>query len=190
MRNLVRCQWAQSPSLDYIKYHDQEWGVPVYDDRVLFEFLILEGAQAGLSWSTILAKRDGYKKMFYDFDVQKIASISDKEIEAILQYPGIVRNRLKVNGTRTNAQKFMEIQEAFGSFSNYVWDFVDGKPIQSHWLTTKDVPVSTEISDKLSRDLKKRGFKFVGTTIMYAYMQAVGMVNDHTVDCFRYKQLQ
>ncbi len=190
MSNLVRCKWAQSPSEDYIKYHDEEWGVPVFEDQVLFEFLILEGAQAGLSWSTILAKRKGYQKVFYDFNVEKVAAINDDEIAEILLYPGIVRNKLKVNGTRTNAQKFISVQEEFGSFSNYIWQFVDGKPIQNNWVTTEQVPVSTDISDQLSKDLKKRGFKFVGTTIMYAYMQAVGMVNDHTVDCFRHKELQ
>lgn len=185
-----RCQWAVANFQAYIDYHDYEWGEPVHDDKIHFEFLILEGAQAGLSWSTILRKREGYRKAFADFEVEAVAQFSPAEIEMLLQNPEIVRNKLKVNSAVINAQCFIEVQKEFGSFDNYVWSFVDHKIIQNNWNSKEDVPASTPESDKLSKDLKKRGFKFVGSTIMYAYMQSMGMVNDHTVDCFRHAQLK
>jgi DNA-3-methyladenine glycosylase I len=184
---ITRCKWAEGTSLDYIAYHDHEWGVPVYDDRVQFEFLILEGAQAGLSWSTILNKRAGYRKLFADFDPQKVARFSKKKIENLLANPAIVRNRLKVESAVSNARAFLEVQEEFGAFSDYIWSYVGGKPIQHKLRADGDVPASTAESDALSKDLKKRGFRFVGSTIMYAHMQATGMVNDHLTSCFRYK---
>jgi len=185
----TRCQWAfAGMNEDYIAYHDEEWGVPAYDDQTQFEFLILEGAQAGLSWSTILNKRAGYKKNFANFDVNKVARFTQKRIDKILQDPSIVRNKLKVNSAVNNAKCFIKVQEEFGSFSDYIWDFVDGEPKVNKWKTMKQVPATTKESDALSKDLKKRGFKFVGSTIMYAHMQATGMVNDHVVSCFRYKQ--
>ncbi len=187
---VTRCKWAEGVSLDYIAYHDQEWGVPVHDDRVQFEFLILEGAQAGLSWSTILNKRAGYRKAFADFDPNKVARFTDKRVEKLLQDPGIVRNRLKVQSAVTNARAFLAVQEEFGSFSEYIWGFVDGKPIQNRFRRDADIPATSRQSDALSKDLKKRGFKFVGSTIVYAHMQATGLVNDHVVGCFRYKPCQ
>ena len=186
-KKLTRCKWAEGVSLDYIEYHDKEWGVPVYDDRVQFEFLLLEGAQAGLSWSTILNKRAGYRKAFADFDVEKVARFTNKRIETLLNNPAIVRNRLKVESAVTNAQAFIEVQEAFGSFSEYIWGFVDGAPIQNKFRKDSDVPATSPESDALSEDLKKRGFRFVGSTIMYAHMQATGLVNDHVVGCFRHR---
>jgi len=180
-----RCNWALGQFDEYVAYHDEEWGVPTWDDATLFEFLILEGAQAGLSWATILKKRKGYRTNFADFDVARVARFTDKRIEKILTDPGIVRNRLKVVSSVTNAKAFIKVQKEFGSFAEYIWGFVGHKPIQSRWASMKDVPATTEESDALSKDLKKRGFKFVGSTIMYAYMQATGMVNDHTVGCFR-----
>ena len=189
-KSVTRCKWAEGVSLDYITYHDEEWGVPVRDDRVQFEFLILEGAQAGLSWSTILNKRDGYRKAFANFDPQKVARFTDKRVEKLLQDPGIVRNRLKVQSAVTNAQAFLAVQEEFGSFSDYIWGFVDGKPIQNRFRKDSDIPATSKESDALSKDLKKRGFKFVGSTIIYAHMQATGLVNDHVVGCFRYKPCQ
>lgn len=183
-----RCGWAGESSLPYIEYHDKEWGVPVWDDPTQFEFLILEGAQAGLSWSTILNKRDGYRKNFADFDVNKVARFTPKRIEKILTDPGIVRNKLKVNGAVTNARVFLQVAEEFGSFCNYIWQFVDGEPLQHRFRTQKQVPATSPESDALSKDMKKRGFKFVGSTIMYAHMQATGLVNDHVTSCFRYKQ--
>jgi len=185
---MKRCTWAESHEL-HTEYHDEEWGVPVHDDRQLFEMLNLEGAQAGLSWITVLQKRAHYKKLFANFEATKIVKFTDKKLEKFLLDPGIIRNRLKVFGVRKNAVIFLEIQKEFGSFDKYIWQFVDGKPIKNKWKTMKEVPVSTKESDVMSKDLKKRGFKFVGTTICYAYMQAVGMVNDHTVDCFRYKKV-
>lgn len=185
---ITRCGWCGEEPI-YQRYHDEEWGVPVKDDRLLFEFLILEGAQAGLSWITILKKREGYRKLFANFDVNKLARFSDKKLESVLTNPDIVRNRLKVFSVRTNAQKFLEIQKEFDSFSDYLWAFVDGKSLQNKWQSMKAVPATSTISDALSKDLKKRGFKFVGSTIMYAYMQAVGMVNDHTADCYRHQEL-
>ena len=186
-KKLTRCKWAEGVSLDYIEYHDKEWGVPVYDDRVQFEFLLLEGAQAGLSWSTILNKRAGYRKAFADFDVEKVARFTKKRIETLLNNPAIVRNRLKVESAVTNAQAFIEVHEAFGSFSEYIWGFVDGAPIQNQFRSDSDVPATSPESDALSKDLKKRGFRFVGSTIMYAHMQATGLVNDHVVGCFRHR---
>lgn len=184
-----RCQWAEGQFDQYIKYHDEEWGVPVHDDRTHFEFLILEGAQAGLSWSTILKRREGYRQSFANFDPEKVAGFSEEKIHELLQFPGIIRNKLKVRSAVTNAQNFLKIQEEFGSFDTYIWQFVGGEPIVNHWKSLKEVPATTKESDALSKDLKKRGFKFVGSTIIYAHMQACGLVNDHTVDCFRYKEL-
>jgi DNA-3-methyladenine glycosylase I len=183
---LNRCGWVNQDPL-YLDYHDHEWGVPVYDDRVLFEYLNLEGAQAGLSWYTILKKRDNYRKAFDHFDPQKILLYDDKKMDELLHNEGIVRNKLKIQAVRTNARAFLQVVEEFGSFSKYIWSFVDGKPIQNHFKEMAEVPATTEISDKLSKDLKKRGFKFVGSTICYAFMQAVGMVNDHimTCDCYQ-----
>ncbi|MCH7820442.1 MAG: DNA-3-methyladenine glycosylase I [Proteobacteria bacterium] len=186
-KKLIRCKWAEGVSLAYIDYHDKEWGVPSRDDALQFEFLILEGAQAGLSWSTILNKRDGYRRAFADFDVERVARFTDKRVEKILLNPGIVRNRLKVRSAVTNAKAFLAVQKEFGSFSNYIWGFVDGKPLQNRFLRDGDIPATSSESDSLSKDLKKRGFKFVGSTIMYAHMQATGLVNDHVVDCFRHK---
>ncbi len=171
-----------------MEYHDKEWGVPVWDDATLFEFLVLEGAQAGLSWITILRKRDSYRQLFDNFDAHKVARYSDTKLEKLLTNPGIIRNRLKVFGARKNARAFLEIQAIRGSFAEYIWDFVDGEPIQNNWKSLRDVPATSPVSDRLSKDMKKRGFTFVGSTIMYAHMQATGMVNDHTVDCFRHQQ--
>ncbi len=185
---MKRCEWANGSSLEQ-EYHDKEWGLPVCDDRLLFEFLILEGAQAGLSWSTILKKREGYRDAFDKFDVEKVAKYNDKKISELLSNPKIVRNKLKVNATVENAKAYLEIQDEFGSFAKYIWSFVGGQPIQNSWRSLGEVPTSTPESDAMSKDLKKRGFKFVGPTICYAFMQAVGMVNDHTIDCHRYKQV-
>ena len=190
MDEKTRCKWATDGNELYVDYHDHEWGVPQHDDRVLFEFLILEGAQAGLSWSTILNKREGYRKAFSGFDPGKVARYDKTRINRLLQDPAIVRNRLKVESAVINARAFLDVQEEFGSFDAYIWRFTGGKPIQNSWKTMKQVPASTRESDEMSKDLKSRGFKFVGTTIMYAHMQATGMVNDHTVNCFRWKQLQ
>ena len=184
---LKRCKWALGSELEQ-HYHDTEWGVALHDERKLFEFLTLEGAQAGLSWATILKKRENYRKLFDDFDVERIARYNKRKIEALLKNPGIIRNRLKIESTITNARAFIEIQHGFGSFNNYIWQFTDGKPIVNRWKSTQDVPASTEISDMMSKELKKRGFRFAGSTICYAFMQATGMVNDHTIDCFRYHQ--
>ena len=184
-----RCSWAEnSTDLDK-KYHDEEWGRPVYDDFVWFEFLTLEGAQAGLSWSTILNKREGYRKAFAGFDYEKVAQFDEAKQLTLKENPEIVRNILKIKSTVTNAQAFIKVQQEFGSFNDYIWRFVGGKPIINSWSTKEEVPASTTESDALSKDLKKRGFKFVGTTICYALMQATGMVNDHTTDCFCYEQL-
>ena len=186
-KTVKRCQWAEGVSLGYIEYHDLEWGVPVWDDQVQFEFLILEGAQAGLSWSTILNKRDGYRKAFADFDPVKVARFTDKRVEKLLTDPSIVRNRLKVNSAVSNAKAFLKVQREFGTFCEYIWGFVGGKPIQNNVSEDADVPATSPESDALSKDLKERGFKFVGSTIIYAHMQATGMVNDHVSDCFRCK---
>lgn len=185
---LIRCTWAGNDPL-YQSYHDCEWGVPVHDDRQLFEFLTLEGAQAGLSWITILRKRAAYQAAFAGFDPEIVARFDETKVAELLGNPGIVRNRLKVTSTITNAQAFLKVQEEFGSFDAYQWSFVDGRPIQNSWQNIREVPASTPVSDAMSKDLKKRGFRFVGTTICYAHMQAVGMVNDHTTDCFRWREL-
>ncbi len=185
--NKTRCAWVGTEPL-YLAYHDEEWGVPCYDDRALFELLILEGAQAGLSWITILKKRDNYRRLFDNFDAAKIARYTPKKIEKLLQDPGIVRNRLKVEATVTNAKLFLEIQKEPGGFSGYIWSFVGGKPITNRWRNLSEVPASTPESDAMSKALKKRGFKFVGSTICYAFMQAAGLVNDHTIKCFRHRQ--
>jgi len=187
--NKKRCEWAREQFDDYITYHDQEWGVPVHDDRIHFEFLILEGAQAGLSWATVLKKREGYRSMFAGFDPAIVASYGEKKISEILAFEGVIRNKLKVRSAVTNARCFLDIQNEFGSFDRYVWRFVGGEPIINNWKNLSEVPASTPESDKLSKDLKQRGFKFVGSTIMYAWMQACGLVNDHTTDCFRYQEL-
>ncbi|MEW6043010.1 MAG: DNA-3-methyladenine glycosylase I [Thermoproteota archaeon] len=184
---MKRCQWAKDDLL--VEYHDNEWGVPQHDDTKLFELLILEGAQAGLSWSTILKRRKSYRKAFDNFDAAKIAEYTKQDIKRLLADEGIIRNRLKVESTIDNAKRFLEVQKEFGSFNKYIWSFVGGKPIQNQFKKLSDVPSSTALSDKISKDLKKRGFRFVGTTICYAYMQAIGMTNDHTTDCFRYSEL-
>ncbi len=189
MKELVRCPWCLGFD-QYMTYHDEEWGVPVHDDKTHFEFLILEGAQAGLSWSTILKKREGYRKNFADFDPNKVARFSDKKLEKILLDASIVRNRLKVFAAVTNAKQFLKVQEEFGSFDKYIWGFVGGKPIVNKRKTMKEVPATTPESDALSKDLIKRGFKFVGSTVIYAHMQACGLVNDHLVDCHRYKTVK
>ena len=185
---MKRCEWANAGKLEQ-EYHDKEWGAPVHDDRLLFELLILEGAQAGLSWSTILRKREQYRLAFDGFDPKKVARYSQERIARLLANPGIVRNRLKVNSAVVNAQAFVKVQKEFGSFDSYIWSFVDGKTIQNQWRAIHDVPANTAESDAMSEDLKKRGFKFVGSTICYAFMQAVGMVNDHAFDCYRYRQI-
>ena len=190
MREKTRCRWSAGGNAVYIDYHDREWGVPQHDDRVLFEFLVLEGAQAGLSWSTILNKREGYRKAFSGFDPAKVARYDRAKIDKLLLDPSIVRNRLKVESAVTNARAFLEVQREFGSFDAYIWQFTGGNPINNAWKAMAQVPARTEVSDAMSSDLRSRGFKFVGTTIMYAHMQATGMVNDHTTDCFRWKQLQ
>ena len=184
-----RCAWSGDDPL-YCAYHDEEWGVPLHDDRALFEFLILEGAQAGLSWITILRKRENYRAVFDNFDPERIARYDTSKIESLLQNPGIVRNRLKVQAAVNNAQKFLDVQEKYGSFDAFVWQFVGGKPRQNHWRGLAEIPASTIESDAMSKELKRRGFKFVGSTICYAHMQATGMVNDHTTDCFRYAEVQ
>lgn len=182
-----RCPWPSNPLA--VDYHDREWGVPVRDDRTLFEFLILEGAQAGLSWDTVLAKREHYRKVFDGFDTRKVARYDAKKKASLLADPGIIRNRLKVDSAVGNAQAFLDVQKEFGSFAHYLWAFVGNKPLQGKPACRGDVPVRTDVSDALSKDLKKRGFKFVGTTIMYAFMQATGLVNDHVTSCFRHKAL-
>lgn len=184
-----RCQWVTSDPI-YIDYHDQEWGVPVRDDRLLFEFLILEGAQAGLSWLTILKRRENYRLCFDHFDAEKIARYNTRQWQKLLKDPGIIRNRLKVQSVITNAQAYLAIKEEFPSFSDYLWQFVEGEPIQNRWRYLHQVPAKSVISDKMSKDLKKRGFKFVGSTICYAFMQAVGMVNDHLLSCFRHHEVK
>ena len=183
-----RCAWAGSDPL-YVAYHDEEWGVPVHDDICMFEFLILEGAQAGLSWSTILRKRQNYRLAFDGFDPRIIAHYDDQKIAALLSDPGIVRNRLKIHSAISNARAFLEIQAEFGSFDAYIWQFVNGRPIVNQWKSLSEIPAETPESRLLSKDLIRRGFRFVGPTIIYAHMQAVGMVNDHTIDCFRYQEL-
>ena len=185
---LARCAWVGNKPL-YRAYHDNEWGVPVHDDNLLFEFLTLEGAQAGLSWLTILRKRSGYREAFAGFDPEVVARFDEAKVAALLANPGIVRNRLKVESTITNAHALLAVRQEFGSFAVYQWRFVDGRPICNAWEAIGEIPASTPVSDAMSRDLKQRGFRFVGNTICYAYMQAVGMVNDHTVDCFRWREI-
>ena len=187
MTKLKRCAWAEKGNERYIRYHDEEWGVPVHDDRKHFEFLVLEGAQAGLSWSTVLNKRDAYRKAFAGFDPEKVARFTDAKIEKLLDNPGIIRNRLKVRSAVTNARAFLEVQREFGSFDAYMWRFVGGRPKVNRRRRMSDIPARTRESDALSRDLKERGFKFAGSTILYAHMQAAGLVNDHVVSCFRYQ---
>lgn len=184
-----RCPWCLGFE-QYLKYHDEEWGVPVFDDQKQFEFLVLESAQAGLSWSTILKKREGYRKAFAEFDYKLVADLPESYVQELLQNKDIIRNGLKIRSAINNARRFMEIQAACGSFSNYIWDFVDGRPVQNSFITLSEVPASTPISDRLSKDLKNRGFKFLGSTIMYAHMQATGLVNDHLVDCWRHKEVR
>lgn len=184
MDNKIRCEWATGQFAEYVGYHDEEWGVPVHDDRTHFEFLTLEGAQAGLSWATVLKKREGYRKSFGEFDPEIVAQFDEEKIQELLQFEGIIRNKLKVRSAVTNAQKFLEVQKEFGSFDKYIWQFVGGEPIINNWKQMSEVPATSPESDALSKDLKKRGFKFVGSTIIYAHMQACGLVNDHTVDCF------
>jgi DNA-3-methyladenine glycosylase I len=185
----TRCFWATTDDPLYLAYHDQEWGVPVHDDRLLFEFLVLEGTQAGLSWYTILRKRPNYHLAFDGFDPRKIAHYDEQKVAELLGNPGIIRNRLKINAAIRNAQAFLRVQQEFGSFDAYMWQFVGGKPIVNAWAAGREIPTETEISRKMSKDFLQRGFRFVGPTICYAYMQAVGMVNDHTTDCFRYHEI-
>lgn len=184
-----RCHWCLGFK-EYIQYHDQEWGVPAYSDKTHFEFLVLESAQAGLSWSTILKKREGYRKAFADFDYRLVAEFSENQIQEMMQNKGIIRNLLKIKAAINNAKQFMEIQKEFGSFSDYIWGFVEEKPIQNTHKTPSEVPATTEISDRLAKDLKSRGFKFLGSTILYAHMQATGLVNDHMSNCFRYQEVR
>ncbi|WP_152618866.1 DNA-3-methyladenine glycosylase I [Parachlamydia acanthamoebae] len=188
-KNKIRCQWVTEGQALYENYHDTEWGVPVHDDYKHFEFLILEGAQAGLSWITILKRREGYRKAFANFDPKKVAAFGEDKIAALMLDEGIIRNKLKIQSAVTNAKLFLDIQKEFGSFDAYVWQFVGGSPLQNRRTSIRDVPAETPESQALSRDLRKRGFKFVGPTVMYAHMQATGLVNDHTIDCFRYSQL-
>ncbi|MBP9152024.1 MAG: DNA-3-methyladenine glycosylase I [Flavobacteriales bacterium] len=187
--NKKRCGWV-SDDLLYIQYHDEEWGVAVYDDAKLFEFLILETFQAGLSWITVLRKRENFRKAFDHFDVIKVAAFDDAKVSSLMQDAGIIRNGAKIRAAVSNAQAFIQVQQEFGFFKDYIWSFVDGKPIQNAWASLKDVPAKTELAERISKDLKKRGFKFVGPTVIYAHMQATGMVNDHTLDCFRHKEVQ
>lgn len=188
MKGKIRCPWCLGFE-QYINYHDLEWGVPVHDDRVHFEFLILEGAQAGLSWSMILKKRSGYRKAFANFDPAKVARFTDAKIEKLLLNPAIVRNRLKIKSAVSNARQFLKVQKEFGSFDSYIWSFVGGKPILNRWKTIKALPATSPVSDALSKDLMKRGFKFVGSTVMYSHLQACGLINDHLTGCFRYEEV-
>jgi DNA-3-methyladenine glycosylase I len=189
MKDKKRCSWPADNSL-MIKYHDKEWGTPVHNDRKLFEFLLLEGMQAGLSWSTILNKRENFRSAFDNFDFNKVANYEKRKINSLLKDAGIIRNKLKIESAVTNAKAFLEVRKEFGTFDKYIWGFVNGKPIKNKLKSLKDIPAKTKLSDEISKDLKNRGFKFVGSTIVYAHMQATGMVNDHTVDCYRYKELE
>ena len=187
-KTLIRCAWAgNDPSM--VEYHDREWGVPLHDDQRLFEFLILEGMQAGLSWSTILNKRENFRKAFHGFYPAKVAKYMEKDVKRLLADAGIIRNRLKIAAAVTNAQRFLEVQKEFGTFDRYIWQFVGSRPIQNRFKSISEIPAKTAVSDALSKDLRRRGFKFVGSTIVYAHMQATGMVNDHTIDCFRYDEV-
>ncbi len=185
-----RCPWSQGVSDAYLAYHDEEWGVPAYDDATQFEFLVLESAQAGLSWSTVLHKREGYRRAFFDFDPIKVARFTPQRVDKLVANPAIIRNRRKIEAAVTNAQIFLAVREEFGSFADYIWGFVDGEPVLNHWCQQEDVPATSSVSDVLSKDMKQRGFKFVGSTIMYAHMQATGLVNDHLVECFRYQEVR
>jgi DNA-3-methyladenine glycosylase I len=187
---VCRCPWSEGVSATYLDYHDTEWGVPVRDDRLQFEFLILEGAQAGLSWSTVLHKRAGYRQAFAGFDPLKVSRFTPARVARLVTNPAIIRNRLKIAAAIDNARAFLEVQEAFGSFSDYIWGFVDGAPVQNQWRTQAEVPATSPVSDALSKDLKRRGFRFVGSTIMYAHMQATGLVNDHLTGCYRYREVR
>ncbi|MBG6130229.1 DNA-3-methyladenine glycosylase I [Aquimarina sp. EL_43] len=186
---MKKCSWSVKHKIEE-DYHDNEWGIPIYDDRLLFEFLILEGAQAGLSWLTVLVKREYYRNVFDNFEANKIVTYDQKKIDELLNDSGIIRNKLKINSVVSNAKAFLEIQKEYGSFSNFIWGFVENKPIQNKWKKAEDIPAKTEISDIMSKVLKKKGFKFIGSTICYAFMQAVGMVNDHTTECFRYNEIK
>ncbi len=188
MKSKSRCGWCGTDSL-YVSYHDKEWGVPVFDDQKIFEFLVLESAQAGLSWITVLRKRENYRRLFAGFDPQKVARFSDVKIEKLLLDPGIIRNRAKVLAAVNNAKIFLDLQEKHNGFHKFIWSFVDGKPVQNKWASLKQIPPTTEISDKMSKEMKSLGFKFLGSTVLYAHMQATGMVNDHVKDCFRWKQV-
>lgn len=188
--NIKRCAWVLSNNSLYVKYHDTEWAVPVYDDKTIFEFLLLESFQAGLSWLTVLKKRENFRKAFLNFDYFKIAKFNDKDIEKILNNEGVIRNKLKILSAINNAQKFLEIQEKHISFSNYIWSFVEGTPITNNFKNIKEVPPKTPLSEKISKELKKQGFMFLGATVIYSHMQATGMVNDHTIDCFRHKEIK
>ncbi len=187
---IKRCNWSNIKNSTYVKYHDEEWGVPVFDDQTLFEFIVLESAQAGLSWEIILNKRDGYKKLFKNFDPVQVAQLTRRDVVRLLKDDRIVRNRLKIEATITNARAFLNIQKEFGSFSNYMWGWVNNTPVQNAWKQDEQLPAMTELATEMSKDLKKRGFKFLGPTVWYAHMQAVGMVNDHSVECFRYFDLK
>ena len=187
---MKRCAWVPDNDPLYQDYHDKEWGVPVFDDQKLFEMLTLEGAQAGLSWSTVLKKREGYREAFHQFQIEKVASMSDSELEKLQKNPEIIRNKLKISSTRDNAQAIRRLQKEYGSFSDYLWNFVKQQPLQNSWKQLSEVPAETDLSKNISKDLKKRGFRFVGPTIIYAYMQAIGMVNDHTTDCYRYEEIR
>lgn len=185
----VRCKWAENADDQYTRYHDEEWGVPVHDDRVLFEFLVLEGAQAGLSWSTILKKRENYREAFAGFDPEKVARFDPSRVDDLMNNEGIVRNRMKIESAINNAYRFLDIQDEFGSFDRYIWDFVGNRPKVNRWESYAEVPVTTGKSDEISKDLKRRGFSFVGSTTVYAFMQACGLVNDHTTNCFRHREI-
>lgn len=187
---IKRCEWCENSFDEYVRYHDEEWGVPVRNDRKQFEFLTLESAQAGLSWSTILKRRGGYREAFAGFDVEKVARFDEQIIQQLLQNKAIIRNELKIRSAVNNARRFIEVQEAYGSFVNYIWGFVDGKPLQNEWTKGADIPATTPLSDRIAKDLKKRGFKFIGSTIIYAHLQATGLVNDHLTSCFRYEELK
>lgn len=187
---MKRCDWVKPGNQTYVDYHDNEWGVPVYDDKTLFEFLILESFQAGLSWEIVLNKREGFRRAFDGFDVEKVARFNEDKILQLQGDASIIRNKLKINAAINNARQFIQIQEELGSFCNYIWSFVDGSPIQNHWTTLSQLPANTPLSDKISKDLKQRGFKFMGTTVVYAHLQATGVINDHLVDCFRYQEVQ
>ena len=190
MNSKKRCEWVPLDNPLYVKYHDEEWGVPIHDDRLLFEFLILEGVQAGLSWLTVLRKRENYRNVFDGFDARKIVRYKKNKIEELMQNPGIIRNRRKIEASITNSRIFLDIQAQYGSFDTFMWDFVEGKSIVNQWKSIKEIPARTTLSDAMSKELKRRGFKFVGSTICYAHMQATGMVNDHTIDCFRYDEIK